>query len=86
MKVTLSLFGAFRSLDPGSEVILELADGARVEDLRTALEAYGRTHWPDFKPGLLQRSAFASDIEVLRDADAIPDDGRMAILPPVSGG
>lgn len=86
MKVTLSLFGAFRSFDPGAQVTLELADGACVADLRAALDAYGQAHWPGFSPGLLQRSAFASDTTVLRDAEALPADGRMAILPPVSGG
>ena len=37
MKVQVSLFGAFRSFDPGALVELEMADDARVADLRQAL-------------------------------------------------
>ncbi|MEO5566747.1 MAG: MoaD/ThiS family protein, partial [Luteimonas sp.] len=76
----------FREFDPGAQVTLELADGASVADLRAALRVYAQAHWPGFSPGLLQHSAFASDTTVLRDAEALPADGRMAILPPVSGG
>ena len=36
--------------------------------------------------GLLDYSAFADQQRVLRDHEALPDDGRVAILPPVSGG
>lgn len=86
MKVQVSLFGAFRSYEPAALVALELPDGARVSDLRAALEAHGVAHWPDFKPALLKRSAFASETAVLREADLVPEDGRMAVLPPVSGG
>lgn len=86
MKVKVSLFGAFRSFDPGALVELEMAEGARVADLRQALEEYGAAHWQGFVPALLRRSAFASETTVLREADALPSDGRMAVLPPVSGG
>jgi molybdopterin synthase sulfur carrier subunit len=34
----------------------------------------------------LHSSALASDSAVLRDHEAVPADGRMAVLPPVSGG
>lgn len=86
MKVQVSLFGAFRSFDPGALVELDLPEGARVADLRQALEEYGAAYWQGFAPALLRRSAFASETTVLRDADALPSDGRMAVLPPVSGG
>lgn len=86
MKIELSLFGAFREYDPNASIVLEVAEGARISDLRLALQAYGEANWPGFKPGLLARSAFASETALLRDAEAIPADGRMAILPPVSGG
>lgn len=86
MRIELGLFGAFRDFDRRSRIDLELADGAVVSDLRQAVQAYGEQHWPDFRPGLLSRSAFASDEAVLRDAEPIPADGRMLLLPPVSGG
>lgn len=86
MKVTLKLFGAFRSHDPGATVQLELPEGARVADLRAALDAHARAHWPGYRPELLRASAFASETAVLRDAEALPGGVPMAVLPPVSGG
>jgi molybdopterin synthase sulfur carrier subunit len=86
MKIEVRLFGAFRDYDPVALVQLELPDDARVADVRAALDALGRTRWPRFQPELLRRSALASDSTVLRDHEAVPPDGRMAVLPPVSGG
>ncbi len=86
MKIELGLFGAFRDFDQTSRIDLELADGARISDLRKAVQAYGEQHWPEFRPGLLSRSAFASEEAVLRDGEAVPASGRMVLLPPVSGG
>lgn len=86
MKVELSLFGAFREYHSGEQITLDIPDGARVAELRAAVHRHGLAHWPTFKPGLLERSAFASEVQLLRDAEAIPADGKMAVLPPVSGG
>lgn len=86
MKVQVSLFGAFRSFDPTAQVVIDVPEGARVAELRHALEQYGSANWQGFNPALLRRSAFASETTVLREADALPSDGRMAVLPPVSGG
>lgn len=86
MKIEIRLFGAFRDYEPTALVHLDVAADARVADVRAALDAHGRAHWPGFQPALLQRSALASDEAVLRDHEAIPSDGRMAVLPPVSGG
>lgn len=86
MKIELSLFGAFRDYAPSAQVVLDVGEGMQVADLRAALEAYGRAHWPAFNPALLARSAFASETTVLRDGEPLPADGKMAILPPVSGG
>jgi molybdopterin synthase sulfur carrier subunit len=57
-----------------------------VGDVRSALADYAAANWSDFRPALLRVSAFASERAVLRDADPVPSDGRMAVLPPVSGG
>lgn len=86
MKVEVKLFGAFRDHQADGRVTLDLAEGARVGDVRHALEAYAGAHWPGFCPKLLGYSAFASEKAVLREADPVPEDGRMAVLPPVSGG
>ena len=86
MKVEVGLFGTFRDYEPTTQVVLELHDGARVADLRSALAAYASAHWPGCRNGLLQRSAFASENCVLRDADNLPQDGRIVLLPPVGGG
>lgn len=86
MKIEVSLFGAFRDLHPPARLELDLPEASRVGDLRAALSAYGHAHWPAFRPALLASSAFASERAVLREGDALPDDGRVAVLPPVSGG
>ncbi|HET8900143.1 MAG TPA: MoaD/ThiS family protein [Rhodanobacteraceae bacterium] len=86
MKVQVQLFGAFRDYAPAALVELELTEGACVADLRAAMNAYGTAHWPAFRPGLLQRSAFASETAVLREDDPLPTGGTLVILPPVAGG
>lgn len=86
MKVEVKLFGAFRAHDPGATLELDLPDGARVADLREALDHHARAHWPAYRPELLKASAFASETTVLRDAEHVPDGVPMAVLPPVSGG
>lgn len=86
MNIELSLFGAFRQHEPAAHVQLEVGEGATVTDVRAALARYAEEHWPGFRPGLLRASAFASEARVLRDGEPVPSDGRMAVLPPVSGG
>ena len=84
-QVKLQLFGAFSDLDASREITLDVA-GATIADLRQALRALLPVRWPGFRAGLLDYSAFADQQKVLRDHDALPADGRVAILPPVSGG
>ena len=86
MKIEVSLFGALRGHAPGDRVTLELAEGAGVAELRARLLQHAVAHWPKFQPALLQRSAFASQFEILRETDVLPVDGQVAVLPPVSGG
>jgi sulfur-carrier protein len=86
MKIDLALFGAFREFEPTGRVSFEAPDGADVAQLRSAFDAFARAHWPGYEPKLLTVSAFASESTVLRDRDAVPADGRVAVLPPVSGG
>ncbi|MGF6416680.1 molybdopterin synthase sulfur carrier subunit [Stenotrophomonas sp. AN71] len=84
-QVTLQLFGAFSDLDASREIAVDV-EGGTVADLRQALRELLLVRWPGFRAGLLDYSAFADQQRVLRDGDALPDDGRVAILPPVSGG
>lgn len=86
MKIELDLFGTFRDFETVSRIVVEIADGARVSELRTAVQVYGEQHWPGFHCGLLSRSAFASEAAILRDGESVPSSGRMSLLPPVSGG
>lgn len=84
-QVQVQLFGAFSELDPSREISV-LLEGEQVADLRRALREMVAQRWPHFRIGLLDYSAFADEQRVLRDGDRLPDDGRVAILPPVSGG
>jgi sulfur-carrier protein len=86
MKIRLRLFGIYRDFDAAGRIALEVDDGASVDDVRRALSAHARMHWPGFDDGLPAKSAFASESSLLRDGDALPSDGQMAVLPPVSGG
>lgn len=86
MKVQLSLFGAFREFEPAGRIELDIAEGADIAQLRAGFDAFARERWPGFRPGLLASSAFASENAVLRDHEPMPADGRVAVLPPVSGG
>lgn len=85
MQIDLQLFGALREAEPGARLRLEV-EGATVADLRAAVRVHAEAAWPAPLAALLSRSAFASERSVLRDADALPADGAMALLPPVSGG
>lgn len=83
--VQVQLFGAFSELVPERLIEIDVA-GDSIADLRQALRELLPRRWPAFRIGLLDYSAFADEQRVLRDHEALPLDGRVAILPPVSGG
>lgn len=85
MDIELELFGALRGLEPGDRLQLPVAGGT-VADLRAAVTAHAAARWPRVTPGLLGSCAFATSSAVLRDSEPLPADGRMVVLPPVSGG
>lgn len=85
MRVDIQLFGALREAEPQARLVVD-GELARVADVRAAVQAHADGAWPEAARALLSRSAFASERSVLRDGDAVPADGRMALLPPVSGG
>lgn len=85
MEIELELFGALRGLEAGDRLALAV-NGEHVADLRAALQAHASTHWPDAIASMLGSCAFATSSEILRDAQPLPANGQMAVLPPVSGG
>lgn len=84
-QIQVHLFGAFSELVPERVLQVEV-EGDCVGDLRRALREQLARRWPSFRNGLLDYSAFADEQRVLRDDEALPGDGRVAVLPPVSGG
>jgi sulfur-carrier protein len=86
MIITLQLFGRFREFSDRHEIQLELPDIATVAEFRDAFDAWALAHWPGYAPGLLKSSAVASESMLLHARSPLPADGRIALLPPVSGG
>lgn len=86
MRVELALFGAWREMQATPRLMLDVPEPATVASLRAALRQHAQTQWPEFRPGLLAASVFASAQCVLRDDEPLPTDGQVAVLPPVSGG
>lgn len=87
MRIEVRLFGCFSEFESDGLLRLDLPEDAlSVADARAALHDYGLAHWPRYRPGLLDYSAFASSECLLRDGARIPEDGRLCLLPPVSGG
>lgn len=85
LDIELELFGALRGLETSDRLTLPV-NGGHVSDLRAALQAHAGAHWPGASAGMLASCAFATSSEILRDPQPLPADGRMAVLPPVSGG
>jgi sulfur-carrier protein len=86
MKVRIALFGALRDADSRGFIELEAPDACTIGDLREVLRDYLREHAPHISAGLVQRSAFASENEILHNHRTLPENGQLAVLPPVSGG
>lgn len=83
--VEIQLFGVLRECEPDGRLRLSL-DTRDVASLRRAVAEHAARRWPAPACALVVHSAFASETSVLRDADALPENGRLALLPPVSGG
>ncbi len=85
MPVELELFGALRGLEAGDRLQLAV-EGAAIADVRGALQTHAESHWPHAAQAILRSCAFATASEILRDPQTLPADGKLAVLPPVSGG
>ncbi|GLQ96363.1 MoaD/ThiS family protein [Dyella mobilis] len=86
MKLRLTLFGALRDADPRGFIELDVPEHSTVAQVREALQHHVHRHAPAISPSLIQRSAFASEDEILHNHRHVPENGELAILPPVSGG
>lgn len=85
MQIDLELFGALRGLESQDRLQL-FVEGAAVADVRAALQTHAAGHWPQAAQALLRSCAFATASDILRDPQLLPVDGKLAVLPPVSGG
>ena len=81
MRVKAKLFAGIRELVGGSEVVVDLADGATVRDLEERLGF----DYPRLEP-LLPSLAFAVDEEYTARDHVLHDGDEVAIIPPISGG
>ena len=86
MKITLQLFGRFREFSAAPEIALDLPGVSTVAEFRAAFDAWAGAPWPGYPPALLKASAIATESTLLRADSPLPADGRLALLPPVSGG
>ncbi|MGE8278892.1 MAG: MoaD/ThiS family protein [Stenotrophomonas sp.] len=84
-EIAVQLFGAFTELDRQREISVRV-NGEHIADLRRAMREQLQQQFPQFRAGLVDYSVFADEKRVLRDSELLPADGRVAILPPVSGG
>lgn len=81
MQVTVKLFGAIREALDTKELLVELADGATLGDLRAQLAA---EHAIFEEMG--ERAAGSVNLEMCAEATALRAGDEVAFLPPVSGG
>jgi len=86
MLITLQLFGRFREFSASPQIEFDFPDVANVGEFRAAFDAWAQEHWPGYSPGLLKASAIATESTLLHAGSPLPADGRIAVLPPVSGG
>jgi molybdopterin converting factor subunit 1 len=79
--VTVRLFALARQRVGSAQVVLELADGSTVADLKRALAA----NHPEVAP-LVPNLLIAVDSEYAEDSTQIAAGAEVAAIPPVSGG
>ena len=86
MLITLQLFGRFREFSATPEIHLDFPGVQTVAEFRTAFDDWAQVNWPGYASGLLKASAIATESVLLHASNPLPADGRIAVLPPVSGG
>jgi molybdopterin converting factor subunit 1 len=84
MRVTVLYFGVLRDLFGVRDEVVELAEGAAVEDLLRILD--GRTSNVRMETRIWQSVAVAVNREYAGPVVVLRDGDEVALLPPVSGG
>jgi molybdopterin synthase catalytic subunit len=81
MKVSLRLFAGLHDLVGTRDIVMELPDDARVEDLKVRLA----DEYPVVRP-MLKTLVFAIDDEYIPTDERLHDGAEVSLIPPVSGG
>ena len=81
MKITIKLFAVAQQLAAQKEIVVEVADDARVADLRRALIE----RLPQLA-SVSRQLAFAVNTQYVADGEFVPASAEVAVIPPVSGG
>lgn len=81
-QIRVQLFGEFRNHHTQDRIEIEIQDGCKVADLRTALQnVLGPTSLD-----LLASSVFADAEQILNEQSVLQPFSEIAVLPPVCGG
>ncbi len=81
IRVTVEFWGPARDWAKTESAVVELLDGGRVADLRTAMAAKDPTVGQGLKTARLAiHDEFVDDARLLRSGDVV------SVIPPVSGG
>lgn len=80
-RVVVRLFALARQRANQSEIVVEVADGANVADLKVAIAREAPS-----LADLLPLAMIAVDSEYATDDRVVPPDAQIAMIPPVSGG
>jgi molybdopterin synthase sulfur carrier subunit len=86
MLITLQLFGRFREFSDAPEIVLDFPGVQTVADFRSAFDLWAQANWAGYASGILKVAAIATETGLLHAGSPLPADGRIAVLPPVSGG
>ena len=81
MRRAIELYGLLKETGFGSQVELDLPEHSTAADAMKALKAVFKD-----KASLLDGAALASEEAVITPGEALPEHGRLAVLPPVCGG
>lgn len=79
MRLTIRLFGAFRSM--GASIECDVNPGTTIKDLKNFL-----VKERGFDSNLLSDSAIACEEEIVQEDFVLKGDCQLAVLPPVCGG